>query len=114
MTNASRSDLGEEVVGWLRDHLRLPTSITLTLETRVNLDLGVDGDDGAEFLNAFAKRFAVDIASFANERYFGPEAGASPMSFLRRILAIAGTRGAEVLDPLFIKDLVELVSRARH
>ncbi|WP_235581266.1 MULTISPECIES: DUF1493 family protein [unclassified Rhizobacter] len=86
----------------------------MTLETRINLDLGVDGDDGAELLDAFTKRFAVDIESFANAHYVGPEAGASPMSFFRRILGGAGVRGAQSLDPLFIKDLVELVNRAAH
>jgi hypothetical protein len=111
MTSARRNDLSEDVVGWLRDYLQLPTSMTLMPETSVNLDLGVDGDDGAEFLDAFAKRFAVDITSFAHARYFGPEAGASPISFLRRIATIAGLRDAQALDPLCIKDLVELANR---
>ena len=114
MTSANQSELTEDVVSWLREHLRLPMSTTMTLETRINLDLGVDGDDGAELLDAFAKRFAVDIESFANARYFGPEAGASPMSFFRRILGVSGVRGTQSLHPLFIKDLVELVNRAPH
>lgn len=114
MINASPIDPLSDVMAWLRDHLRLPKSTILTPETRINLDLGVDGDDGAELLIAFADRFGVDMAAFHHVRYFGPEAGASPMSFFRRILEVTGIRDAQVLDPLFIRDLVELVNRERH
>lgn len=110
MTNASRNDLTDEVLLWLKDHLGLRASAVLTPETRINMDLGVDGDDGAELLRAFAERFAVGIDKFSGARYFGPEASGSPMSLLRRIL---GIRGSQALDPLFISKLVELATRAR-
>jgi len=40
--------------------------------TLINIDLGVDGDDGAEFLEEYAKRFNVDLDPIS-EIYFGPE-----------------------------------------
>ena len=40
--------------------------------TLINLDLGVDGDDGAELLEEYAKRFKVDLSPIS-EVYFGPE-----------------------------------------
>jgi acyl carrier protein len=43
--------------------------------TRLNHDLGVDGDDGLEFMAAFSQHFGVDISSFEASKYFGPEAG---------------------------------------
>ena len=44
----------------------------ITLDTLVNDDLGVDGDDGSEFMEAFAERFNVDLSPI-NQIYFGPE-----------------------------------------
>ena len=41
--------------------------------TRVFHDLGLGGDDAAEFLAEFAKRYAVDLAGFEFDRYFPPE-----------------------------------------
>ena len=42
-------------------------------ETRLAEDLGVDGDDADELLDAYARRFGVDLAAFEFSRYFGEE-----------------------------------------
>lgn len=44
---------------------------------------GMDGDDGVEFMQAFAERFAADRTSFPHDKYFGPEAGATPLSMVK-------------------------------
>ena len=54
----------------------------LTLETRLQQDLGVDGADGWEFMEAFGRRFEVDIGEFRAGRHFGPEAGCNPFVYL--------------------------------
>jgi acyl carrier protein len=45
------------------------------LETRINIDLGVDGDDAVELLDEFSKHFNVDLSYLQYDKYFGPEAG---------------------------------------
>ena len=46
---------------------------TITLETLVVQDLGIDGTDALSFLTAFSKRFAVDISEFQKAEYFHDE-----------------------------------------
>lgn len=36
-------------------------------------DLGVDGADGWELIEAFGQRFQVDLTGFRADRHFGPE-----------------------------------------
>lgn len=64
----------------------------ISLDTAINLDLGVDGDDAAELLEAFSSRFAVDLATFRFDRYFGSEG-----------LGFGGS-----MAPLTIRDLVQM------
>lgn len=45
----------------------------ISLETRLLEDLGIDGDDGLDFLAAFADEFGVDLASVAPLNYFNEE-----------------------------------------
>lgn len=51
----------------------------LLLETALQKNLGVDGEDGVEFMQSFAARFGVDISAFEPSRHFGPEAGFNPV-----------------------------------
>ncbi len=44
-------------------------------------DLGADGLDGEEFMEAYAKHFQVDMSDFEVSRHFGPEAGFNPFSY---------------------------------
>ena len=68
---------------------------------RLLQDLGVDGDDGTEFITAFAQEFGVDLAEFRPDRHFGPEAAWNPLSALWR--ALAGS-DAELV-PITLADL---------
>ncbi len=47
-------------------------SAKIDLDTTINEDLGVDGDDGYDFLLAFSKKFNVDMSG-VDKTYFGGE-----------------------------------------
>jgi hypothetical protein len=47
----------------------------LRSDTRLEEDLGMTGDDAADFLEAFAKAFDVDLAGIEFHKHFGPECG---------------------------------------
>ena len=83
----------------------------ISAETRVNDDLGVDGDDGEDFLNAFCDRFGVDPNLFPPDKYFGPEAGANPLSVLVCLTRRVTTGSWSGLSPLTVGDLVKAVDR---
>ena len=42
-------------------------------ETPLEEDLGMTGDDAAEFLEAFAEEFEVDLTGLEFHKHFGPE-----------------------------------------
>src|SRR5438270_11601598 len=45
----------------------------ITSETRIQNDLGINGDDAVEFIIAFGKEFSVDVSNFLAADYFEPE-----------------------------------------
>ncbi len=80
----------------------------INLDTLVNEDLGVDGDDGAELLAEFSQVFDVDMSS-CSKTYFGPE-GFSPLVPFYAVREIVGGffgwPKLFPLDPLPIRTLV--------
>ena len=54
----------------------------LSASTRLFHDLGVDGEDGREFMEAYGRRFDVDLSGFDHSRHFGEEAAANPIVWL--------------------------------
>ena len=54
----------------------------VTLSSRLAQDLGLDGDDAVEFMEAFKSHFGVDLSAFEFRRHFGPEAAFSPLHWL--------------------------------
>jgi len=59
------------------DHLRA--------DTRLEEDLGMTGDDAAEFLEAFAAAFEIDLTGIEFHKHFGPECS-GPVLFWPRWL----------------------------
>src|SRR6266567_9076321 len=45
----------------------------ISLETRLNLDLSIDGDDAAELLELYSEAFGVDMTGFQWSKYFRDE-----------------------------------------
>jgi hypothetical protein len=54
----------------------------LSLETSLQDDLRMDGDDAADFLAVFSKRFGVDLSRLEFQRHFSPEGGINLVSML--------------------------------
>jgi hypothetical protein len=82
----------------------------LKLTTRLLHDLGVDGDDGPEYMQAFAECFDVNLSQFEANRHFGPEAGCNPIFYVYSVL-FARDRPKRV--PITIRDLVEAARRRK-
>ena len=67
-----------ELSGLVRAFLSLQWSTPieqLEIHIRLEDDLGMTGDDAAEFLEAFAREFRIDLAELEFLKHFGPEAG---------------------------------------
>lgn len=62
--------------------------IPVTMETSIENDLGITGDDGEEFIVKFSKRYSIDISNFCFTKYFYPEPSMSPMSKDIKILTV--------------------------
>lgn len=102
------TELLEEVIAFVAEFWHEPKS-RLSPETSVNDDLGMDGDDGIEFLQAFSVRFGVDLSGFPRDKYFGPEAAANPISIIEGIIRGVTTGRCSNLAPLTLRHLADAV-----
>ncbi|MBL9139084.1 MAG: DUF1493 family protein [Verrucomicrobiales bacterium] len=66
------SDLESRVIGFVAEFTGVRASRLSPASTLFG-DLGVDGADGWELIEAFGKRFQVDLSAFHADRHFGPE-----------------------------------------
>ncbi len=73
---ADPQDLVDRVRALVAKELAMPLSKVL-LTSRIEEDLGMTGDDSAEFLEAFAEEFGVDLSGLDFHKHFGPE-GCNP------------------------------------
>jgi hypothetical protein len=78
-------------------------------DTTVLQELGLDGDDAAELIEAYAAQLSVDMTGFDFHRHFQPEGGGC-LFFLPELLLGRGRTGDE---PLSIGDLVDAAVRGR-
>ena len=62
----------EKVYSFTAEQTGVPQN-SLTPETTLEKDLGVTGDDGEEFMQAFSKVFGVDLSEFIFNQYFWDE-----------------------------------------
>lgn len=83
---------------------------SLSIETRLSHDLGMDGEDGWEFIEVFAEHFQVEMSDFEFSLYFGEEAGTDPITFLYFLL-FKSKRPKFV--PITIKDLAISAERRK-
>lgn len=101
-----------EVTAFVVEYWGEPKS-GLSAETSINDDLGMDGDDGLEFMEAFSRRFAVDLAAFPYDNYFGVEASATPISLIASALRRLTTGKWTTLSPLTVRQLAEAAENGR-
>ncbi len=80
--NAASPDLLSERVLLFVARERGMSPAKVSLESSLFHDLGTDGDDGVELLQAFAREFHVDLGSIRWDQHFGPEAAFNPFCLL--------------------------------
>jgi acyl carrier protein len=97
--------IDQEVIKFIVEFTRTDIE-KIKIDTLINDDLGIDGDDGPELLEAFSKRFDVDI-SMLNKIYFGPEGFPWLSLIIYPIMFVFGGRKKEVFSPLPVKVLVD-------
>jgi hypothetical protein len=83
----------------------------ISLSSRINLDLGVAGDDGVELIQAFGKAFGVDVSTFPYMKHFGSE-GINPFALFGMLFRFVTGRRVINLDPLTVRDLLMLAKSA--
>ena len=69
-------ELPARIVQFVREFWTTPSE-KLRPETRLEEDLGITGADAAEFLEAFAREFQIDLTDIEFHKHFGPE-GSGP------------------------------------
>lgn len=87
---ANTVDLDPAVLLAVRNLVSVRTNVPLDkidANTSLGSDLGVDGEDASELLNAYANEFRVDLLGFEFHKYFGPE-GIEPLAFF--LVALRG------------------------
>ncbi|MHC8289573.1 DUF1493 family protein [Pseudomonas sp. XS1P51] len=57
----------------LHEELGLPQRKTISLTTSINFDLGCDGADARNLMEALEEQFAIDFIDYEAYRYFQPE-----------------------------------------
>ncbi|NWB25673.1 DUF1493 family protein [Pseudomonas gingeri] len=67
------TELMKQLIELLDDEIGLPEHKSVGLHTAINLDLGCDGKDASELMDALEERFILDLVDFDPYRYFEPE-----------------------------------------
>ncbi|GAB5536960.1 MAG: hypothetical protein Rubg2KO_32090 [Rubricoccaceae bacterium] len=65
-------DLIAEIQCFVAEFINVPIERVYP-STRLSEDLGVDGDDADELMDAFAEQFGVDLTDFRHNEHFGDE-----------------------------------------
>lgn len=64
----------QQLLQLLHEEIGLPEHKTLRLETAINFDLGCDGAEAKQLMDALEQDFAVDMNDYDAYRYFQPPA----------------------------------------
>lgn len=110
------AELYNVVVGFVAYQLCMkPKELSPT--TRIFHDTGCDGDDGAELIEAFAKRFEVDMTGFDITRHFNSERSSNPFIWLSRLVFDRGKLNANASAarniPITVDNLFEAAKSKR-
>ncbi|WP_294738506.1 DUF1493 family protein [uncultured Pseudomonas sp.] len=62
----------QQLLQLLHEEIGLPEHKTIRLETSVNLDLGCNGSEAKQLMEALEQDFAVDLNDYDAYRYFQP------------------------------------------
>ncbi len=97
-------DMTEKIIDFLSTELAQPPE-KIHLRTRLRQDLGINGADAADILEAFSLTFDADIDDFRINDYFEVEAGVNPV--LSYMLWMLGN--GKPLKTLRVADLARAV-----
>lgn len=62
----------QQLLQLLHEEIGLPKHKTIRLDTSLNLDLGCDGAEAKQFMDALEQDFSVDLGDYDAYRYFKP------------------------------------------
>jgi len=105
----NNNDLVAKVIEFVSNEIGIDEA-KLKPELSLYHDLGVDGEDALELLEAFSKVFNVDVTGFPLPDYFGNEGSMSPIGFLKGLIT---SRTKDCKKRLTIEDLIESAERGR-
>lgn len=111
VTNESHRELEIRLTAWIAGFLRAHLK-DVSLSSKINFDLGVDGTDGADLIQAFGEEFTVDVSNFPRSKYFGPEAGLNPLWLFCAAINLIRKKHPSGLEPLHVQDLFEMARSA--
>lgn len=82
-----KEEIFNDLVAFIHSQSR-GLDIPITMETSMENDLGITGDDGEDFIVEFSKKYSVDISNFYFTKYFYPEPSMIPMPKEIKILTV--------------------------
>ena len=98
-------DLQKKVISFVSSFIGI-RSESLHMESSLFHDLGVDGEDAVELLEAYSNKFNVDVREFPFLEYFGNEGVLSPFSLITKLVT---GRLKDNKKTLTISDLIQAV-----
>ena len=90
----------QELIEFLASERSIKPS-KISMSSQLGRNLGVDGDDAVELMEAFAKRFNVNLTGYDHNVYFGPEAGLSIIN----LLFLSSSKKVRDLKPITVAHL---------
>ena len=64
----------QQLLQLLHEEIGLPKHKTIRLQTSLNFDLGCDGSEAKQLMEALEQEFALDLGDYDTYRYFNPPA----------------------------------------
>lgn len=111
-----RSDIEFRVKSFIAREVNIPCD-RISSATTLFGDLGLDGADGWDLIDAFGMEFDVDLSDFNHTYYFGPEGAANPVtliySFVQEILLRRDPHDVWGLTPITVQDLMHIAEVRR-
>ena len=70
--NLPEDPVMQQLLQLLHEEIGLPKHKTIRLQTSINFDLGCDGSEAKQLMEALEQEFALDLGDFDTYRYFNP------------------------------------------
>ena len=70
--NVPEDPVMQQLLQLLHEEIGLPKHKTIRLQTSINFDLGCDGSEAKQLMEALEQEFALDLGDYDAYRYFNP------------------------------------------